>query len=85
MSDGGRGYEQLKANRFCPFCLLRYTGWIKATDIGAPITEWMEKYAPETKPITLEEGAACVVDVLNGKTFEDSGLFFNYDGTKLPW
>ncbi|KAK4210727.1 putative short-chain dehydrogenases/ reductase [Rhypophila decipiens] len=65
--------------------LLAHPGWVKATDIGGAIAEWMEKYAPETKSVTPEEAAAGVVKVLNEKTFEDSGSFFNYDGTKLPW
>lgn len=45
----------------------------------------MEKYAPNSPPITAEVAAAGVVSVLNGATIKDTGSFFNYDGSKHAW
>ena len=45
----------------------------------------MAKYAPEYPKITTEEAAAGVVKVLTELNIEQTGSFFNYDGTTLPW
>ncbi|CAM1504990.1 Fc.00g106270.m01.CDS01 [Cosmosporella sp. VM-42] len=62
-----------------------HPGWVSVTEIGDGISEWMAKYAPNMKSITLEQSAADSMKVLNGLTIEDAGEFFNYDGTKLPF
>jgi hypothetical protein len=45
----------------------------------------MEKYAPQIPGLTVEASAAECIKVLNGVTADDNGLFFSYDGSKLPW
>ncbi|KAF7563370.1 hypothetical protein G7046_g708 [Stylonectria norvegica] len=62
-----------------------HPGWAKDTEIGDGIKDWMDKYAPDMPALTIEQSAADCVKVLNGITSEDSGEFFNHDGTKLPF
>jgi hypothetical protein len=61
------------------------SGWIGATELGSVITSWIEKNSPEIPNLTVETSAADCLKVFDGITAEDNGLFFNHDGTKLPW
>ncbi|KKP01094.1 short-chain dehydrogenase [Trichoderma harzianum] len=55
------------------------------TEVGSGIEEWMKTYAPNVPRQTIEECAESSMKVLAGITPKDNGLFYNYDGTKVPW
>jgi hypothetical protein len=60
-------------------------GWVGITEIGDSISEWVNKYHPSLENLSVEKSSADCMKVLNGLTIEDSGAFFNHDGTKLPF
>lgn len=60
-------------------------GWVPSTELGDGISAWMAKYAPNNPRVTTEDSAAGVIKVLTEFTIDQTGSFFNYDGTKLPW
>jgi hypothetical protein len=60
-------------------------GWVGATEIGDTITPWMEKYAPAARNVPESESAEGCMSILKNATLEDTGSFFNFDGTRLPW
>lgn len=55
------------------------------TEIGDGITEWVTKYAPGLENLSVDVSAASCMKVLNKLTIEDTGAFFNYDGTSIPF
>ncbi|KAK3688353.1 putative short-chain dehydrogenases/reductase [Podospora appendiculata] len=65
--------------------VLIHPGWVGQTDIGNSIAPYIEKYSPGLPNITPEESAAGVIKVAKDAAIEDTGSFFNYDGSKLPW
>lgn len=60
-------------------------GWVGSTEIGDGISSWVTENAPQVPNIPLEESAAGCMKVFKGVTLEDSGCFYNFDGTKIPW
>jgi hypothetical protein len=60
-------------------------GWVDSTDMGNSIVEWVEKNPSGLTSITVEQSAAGVTKVLHDLKIEDTGSFYNYDGTPLPW
>ncbi len=50
-----------------------HPGWVQ-TDMGG-----------DRAPVTIEDSIAGLYRVIEGLRLEDSGKFFNYDGTELPW
>jgi NAD(P)-dependent dehydrogenase (short-subunit alcohol dehydrogenase family) len=54
-------------------CIAIIPGWVK-TDMGGP-----------NAPLTPEESVAGMRKVLDGLKPEDSGQFWSYKGTKVPW
>lgn len=54
-------------------CLLFHPGWVK-TDMGGP-----------SASIDATTSVAGMRAVIDRATAADSGRFFNYDGTELPW
>lgn len=50
-----------------------HPGWVQ-TDMGGP-----------KAPVTPHDSVAGMRRVIDGASAEQSGLFFNYDGTPLPW
>ncbi|KAJ4854926.1 short chain dehydrogenase domain-containing protein [Trichoderma breve] len=65
--------------------VLLHPGYSAFTEVGNGIEEWMKTYAPNVPRQTIEECAESSMKVLAGITPKDNGLFYNYDGTKLPW
>ena len=62
-----------------------FVGWIDSTDMGSSIIPWAEKNPSTLSSITVEESAVGVTKVLHDLKIEDTGSFYNYDGTPLPW
>jgi NAD(P)-dependent dehydrogenase (short-subunit alcohol dehydrogenase family) len=54
-------------------CTLFHPGWVR-TEMGGPNGE-----------ISAEESVAGMRHLIEKLTLEDSGKFFNYDGTPMPW
>jgi NAD(P)-dependent dehydrogenase (short-subunit alcohol dehydrogenase family) len=54
-------------------CVVAHPGWVR-TDMGGP-----------NATISPEQSAAGLLRVIDGLTPADSGRFFNYDGTTIPW
>ncbi|KAK0761329.1 hypothetical protein N5P37_006278 [Trichoderma harzianum] len=65
--------------------VLLHPGYSASTEVGSGIEEWMKTYAPNVPRQTIEECAESSMKVLAGITPKDNGMFYNYDGTKLPW
>lgn len=61
-----------------------HPGWV-GTDIGDSIEPWMTKYSPETKKLTTQESAVDCVKLFRSVRIEDTGAFFNHDGSKIPF
>jgi NAD(P)-dependent dehydrogenase (short-subunit alcohol dehydrogenase family) len=61
-----------------------HPGWV-GTDIGDGIEPWMTKYSPETKKLTTQESAVDCVKLFRSVRIEDTGAFFNHDGSKIPF
>jgi hypothetical protein len=36
-------------------------------------------------PLSMDESAAAIVDVVSALTIEDTGRFLRWDGTNHPW
>jgi hypothetical protein len=53
--------------------------------MGSSIIPWVDKNPDSFSSITVEQSAAGVTQVLHDLTIENTGSFFNYDGTQLPW
>lgn len=53
--------------------------------MGASITEYIHKYAPDTPNVSEEASAEGCMKVLNEVTMADNGEFFQFDGEKLPF
>lgn len=53
--------------------------------MGNTITPWMAKHVPGYDGITIEESSAGVIKVLNNITVENSGTYYDVDGTIMPW
>lgn len=64
---------------------LVHPGWVPGTEIGAGIADWVEQYAPQMPKVPVNESAKACVKIFQEVTFEDTNLFWNYDGTKIPW
>jgi hypothetical protein len=43
------------------------------------------KYAPDLENVPVERSATGSMKVLNDLTIEDTGAFFNFDGTRVPF
>ena len=53
--------------------LILHPGWVR-TDMGGPNGE-----------ISVEESATMLCKILDNCTIEDSGKFFDIDGSTIPW
>jgi hypothetical protein len=62
-----------------------YPGYVPETEIAISILGWMKKNLPQVQWLTIEESARDVIKVLHNLSIEDSGEFFNHDGSQLPW
>ncbi|KAF2673280.1 putative short-chain dehydrogenases/reductase [Microthyrium microscopicum] len=65
--------------------VLIHPGWVGETDMGGTIGPYMEKYAPDVLNVPEVESATGCMKVLKEATFEQTGSFFVYDGSSLPW
>jgi NAD(P)-dependent dehydrogenase (short-subunit alcohol dehydrogenase family) len=54
-------------------CVVAHPGWVK-TDMGG-----------SGAPLSPEKSVESLLKVVDGLTPADTGKFFNYDGTTLPW
>lgn len=54
-------------------CLMLHPGWVK-TDMGGPYAE-----------ITTRESVTNLFKTIDSSSFEDSGKFFDIDGSIIPW
>ena len=63
--------NELKKDGFT--CVVAHPGWVQ-TDMGGP-----------NATLKPEESIAGLLKIIDGLKAEDSGKFFNYDGTMLPW
>ncbi|PPR06691.1 hypothetical protein CVT26_001452 [Gymnopilus dilepis] len=61
-----------------------HPGWVK-TEIGLPLTEWMETYATHLPAITAEAAGSNVIAVSEKVTLETTASFWSYDGSNLAW
>ncbi|KAF9475581.1 NAD(P)-binding protein, partial [Pholiota conissans] len=61
-----------------------HPGWSQ-TDLGEGINEWMAKYAPQVPHFPPEAAAENVVKISKALTLENTGAFWHFDGTNLPW
>jgi hypothetical protein len=59
-------------------------GWTQ-TDLGAPLKEWMSKYAPQVPHLTPDAAGAGVIKISEALTLEKTASFWHFDGTNLPW
>ena len=59
-------------------------GWTQ-TDLGAPLEEWMSKYAPQVPHLTPDAAGAGVIKISEALTIEKTASFWHFDGTNLPW
>ncbi|MGI9658233.1 MAG: SDR family NAD(P)-dependent oxidoreductase [Gaiellaceae bacterium] len=50
-----------------------HPGWVR-TDMGG-----------SSAPLSMDESAAAIVDVVSGLTIQDTGRFLRWDGTDHPW
>jgi NAD(P)-dependent dehydrogenase (short-subunit alcohol dehydrogenase family) len=62
---------ELAAEHF--ICIPIHPGWVR-TDMGGP-----------NAPLTVEESVAGIRKVVEGLKPSDSGKFWSYDGSNLPW
>lgn len=53
--------------------------------MGNTISSYIEKYAPDVPNIPVEESAEGVIKVIREATLENTGTFYNFDGTNIPW
>jgi hypothetical protein len=53
--------------------------------MGSSIVAWVDENPNSLSSITVEQSAAGVTKVLRDLNTENTGSFFNYDGTQLPW
>ncbi|RQM07094.1 hypothetical protein DH86_00003875 [Scytalidium sp. 3C] len=65
--------------------ILIHPGWVGATEVGNTISSYIEKYAPDVPNIPVEESAEGVIKVIREATLENTGTFYNFDGTNIPW
>ena len=59
-------------------------GWTQ-TDLGAPLEEWMSKYAPQVPHLTPDAAGAGVIKISEALTIDKTASFWHFDGTNLPW
>jgi NAD(P)-dependent dehydrogenase (short-subunit alcohol dehydrogenase family) len=62
---------ELRSEHF--ICIAIHPGWVR-TDMGGP-----------NAPLTAEQSVAGIRKVLDGLQPADSGKFWSYDGSNLPW
>lgn len=60
-------------------------GWVSTTAVGDLISPWMNTYAPTARKVSEPESAEGCMKILKNATLEDTGSFFNFDETRLPW
>jgi len=63
--------NELKAEGFT--CVVAHPGWVR-TDMGGP-----------DATLAPEESVAGLLRIIDGMKPEDTGRFFNHDGSTLPW
>ncbi|KIM43817.1 hypothetical protein M413DRAFT_389065 [Hebeloma cylindrosporum] len=61
-----------------------HPGWTQ-TELGAPLKEWMSKYAPQVPHLTADDAGAGVIKISEALTLEKTASFWHFDGTNLPW
>ncbi|KAF8184692.1 hypothetical protein BJ912DRAFT_1032348 [Pholiota molesta] len=61
-----------------------HPGWSQ-TSLGEGINEWMAKYAPQVPHFPPEAAADNVIKISKALTLENTGAFWHFDGTNLPW
>jgi NAD(P)-dependent dehydrogenase (short-subunit alcohol dehydrogenase family) len=54
-------------------CVVVHPGWVQ-TDMGGP-----------NAPLKPEDSVASLIKLIDRLSATDSGKFFNYDGSILPW
>lgn len=63
--------NELKGEGFC--CVVAHPGWVK-TDMGG-----------QAAPLEPEDSVKGMLEVIDRLKPADTGTFFNYDGSTLPW
>ena len=53
--------------------------------MGSTLVDFVARHGVDLENVPIEKSAAGCMKVLNGLTIEDSGWFFNFDGTKIPF
>ena len=51
------------------------------TDLSVPF----QKNVQPDKLFTVEYSVGCMLDVIWSRTLADTGKFYAYDGTEIPW
>jgi NAD(P)-dependent dehydrogenase (short-subunit alcohol dehydrogenase family) len=64
-------HHELKGEGFA--CVVVHPGWVQ-TDMGGP-----------NAPLKPDQSVASLIALIDKLVAGDSGKFFNYDGTTLPW
>lgn len=49
------------------------------------LSKQFQRNVPDNKLFTPEYVANCLANLISTKTAADSGMFFSYDGSKIPW
>lgn len=62
-------------------CVFAFHPGTTDTNLSKPF----QKSIPPQKIFTPHYVASCLLEILNSTTSEDSGKFFSYDGTEIPW
>lgn len=63
--------NELRGEGFC--CVVTHPGWVR-TDMGG-----------QNATLGVDESVRSMLAIIDRLKAEDSGTFFNYDGTTLPW
>jgi len=61
-----------------------HPGWV-GTEIGEGIRPYMEKFAAHVPLITISQSSEGLIKVIQDTKLDDSTVFYNFDGTRLPW
>ncbi len=92
---GWYGYRASKTalNMFMRTIALEYRRTCKSTIVtvlhpgttDTQLSQPFQRNVPPEKLFSIDRSVDQLIDVMNGLTINDSGEFFSWDGTRLPW
>ncbi|KAE9370943.1 NAD(P)-binding protein [Stipitochalara longipes BDJ] len=62
-----------------------HPGWVGTTEMGSTLVDFVARHGIPLENVPAERSAAGCMKLLNDLTIEDSGSFFNFDGTTIPF